>query len=143
MSRTRVILAAEPGPAGSDNRGSTYHGRVARPEIDEIVLGGEAAAWEALGFAVCDGVIALGGVRLRLAGGGGRGIVGWSLRGLPPEGVDLDGLEAGLSDAEVVADGAEGAEGAACEVAHPLGAVAIDHLVALTPDFDRTLGKLR
>ena len=28
-------------------------------------------------------------------------------------------------------------------VSHPLGALAVDHVVALTPDLDRTAGKLR
>ena len=104
---------------------------MARVELDEIVLGDPPEAWQALGFTVADGVVALGGVRIRL-GGAGEGIVGWSLRGLPAAGADLDGLSTSASEAPPAA-----AHG------HVLGAVAVDHVVALTPDFDRTLAKLR
>jgi hypothetical protein len=101
------------------------------PELDELVLGDPPDAWEALGFAAGDGVVALGGVRLRLAGSGG-GIAGWSLRGIDA-GADLDGLpSAAVSEAPPPEP-----------VAHPIGAVAVDHVVALTPDLDRTAGKLR
>jgi hypothetical protein len=101
-----------------------------RPELDELVLGDPPEAWEELGFAVADGVAAVGGVRLRLTGSGG-GIAGWSLRGIEPD-ADLDGLPTSVSDAPP-----PGAR------SHPIGAVAVDHVVALTPDFDRTAGKLR
>ena len=104
---------------------------MARVELDEIVLGDPPEAWQALGFTVADGVVALGGVRIRL-GGAGEGIVGWSLRGLGGGTLDLDGLPTSAS--EVPPAAARG---------HALGAVAIDHVVALTPDFDRTLAKLR
>jgi hypothetical protein len=46
--------------------------------------------------------------------------------------VDLDGLPTSVSEAPPP-DAA----------VHPIGVVAIDHVVALTPDFDRTAGKLR
>jgi hypothetical protein len=101
-----------------------------RPELDELVLGDAPEAWEALGFSVVDGVVALGGVRLRLTGSGG-GIAGWALRGIE-SGADLDGLPVAVSDAPPPEP-----------VAHPIGAVAVDHVVALTPDFARTADKLR
>ena len=101
-----------------------------RPELDEIVLGDEPGAWRSLGFTVVDDVVALGGVRIRLAGGGG-GIVGWSLRNLRG-GADLDGLDASVSHAP-----------APVPVEHALGTTAVDHVVALTPDFDRTVNALR
>jgi hypothetical protein len=102
-----------------------------RPELDELVLGDPPEAWQALGFAAVDGVVALGGVRLRLTGSGG-GIAGWSLRGIDPD-ADFGGLPtAAVSEAPPPEP-----------VAHPIGAVAVDHVVALTPDFDRTAGKLR
>jgi hypothetical protein len=101
-----------------------------RPELDEVVIADAPAVWRDLGFHVDDDVIAVGGVRIRL-GAPGTGIVGWSLRGLPA-GTPLDGLTTSAS------------AGAAPEaVEHPLGASAVDHVVALTPDFDRTLGALR
>jgi hypothetical protein len=106
-----------------------------RPELDEIVLGDDPHAWHALGFTVVDDVVALGGVRIRLAGsgggGGGSGFLGWSLRNLR-DGADLDGLDASISHAPPPAP-----------AQHPIGATAVDHLVALTPDFDRTVAALR
>jgi catechol 2,3-dioxygenase-like lactoylglutathione lyase family enzyme len=101
------------------------------PELDELALGDPPEAWERLGFAVDpDGVVALGGVRLRL-GADGQGIVGWRLRGMGDQ-RDLDGLTACPSDAPPPEP-----------VEHPLGAMAIDHVVALTPDLDRTVRKFR
>ena len=101
-----------------------------RPELDEIVIGDAPEAWEALGFTVVDGVAPVGGVRLRLTGQGG-GIERWSLRGLAA-GADLDGLTTSVSE-----------EPPPEPVEHELAALAVDHVVALTPDFDRTVGKLR
>jgi hypothetical protein len=105
---------------------------MARPELDEIVVADPPEAWEALGFTVADGAVALGGVRIRLGAGTGRGIVGWSLRGIGDD-ADLDGLPTAASEAPPPAAASE----------HPIGALAVDHVVAMTPDFDRTLGKLR
>jgi hypothetical protein len=99
-----------------------------RPSVDSLYVADPPAAWKALGFSVVDGVVAVGGVRIRL-GVAGRGIVGWSLRGLSG---DLDGLPTRGSSDDPVPD-----------VAHPIGAVAVDHIVALTPTFDRTVGALR
>jgi hypothetical protein len=103
---------------------------VTRPELDEIVLADPPAVWERLGFTVVDGVVPLGGVRIRL-GAPGCGIVGWSLRGIADD-RDLDGLDTRVSHAPPPEP-----------VEHALGAIAVDHVVALTPDFDRTCGKLR
>jgi hypothetical protein len=100
-----------------------------RPELRSIVLGDPPQVWERLGFAVQDGEVALGGVRICL-GADGDGIVGWSLSGLPDE-RDLDGLSACPPSAPPPDP-----------VEHPNGAIGIDHVVALTPDFDRTLRKL-
>ena len=100
-----------------------------RPELDSIVLGDAPHVWQRLGFVVEDGVIALGGVRLVL-GADGDGIVGWSFRDL--ESPDLDGLVAFPSQAPPPR-----------AVAHPNTASAVDHVVVLTPDFDRTTRKFR
>jgi hypothetical protein len=101
-----------------------------RPELDEIVVADPPDVWEALGFTVAGGVVALGGVRIRL-GARGRGIVGWSLRDLR-EGQDLDGIDTRVSHAPP----AEPTE-------HAIGVTAVDHVVALTPDLDRTVTRLR
>jgi len=100
------------------------------PRLDELALGDAPEVWERLGFAVEDGVVSLGGVRIRL-GADGEGIVGWRLRGLDPS-HDLDGLTGCPSTAPPPAP-----------VEHPNGALAVDHVVALTPDVDRTTARLR
>jgi hypothetical protein len=103
---------------------------VSRPELDEIVLSDPPRAWVELGFSVdADDVISLGAVRIRL-GAPGSGIVGLTLRGLD-DGHDLDGLPMHASSAEPPA-----------QASHPIGARAVDHVVALTPDLDRTTAKL-
>lgn len=102
------------------------------PTIDEIVLADAPERWAALGFTVTDDVVALGSVRLRLAGAGaGRGIVGWSLRAL--SGSELDGLATTLS------------QSALPEPAplHANGIASIDHIVAMTADLDRSVRALR
>jgi hypothetical protein len=106
--------------------------RPVRPEVESLSIADPPEAWEALGFSVDgSGCCAVGGVRLRL-GCTGRGIVGWSLRGV--RGDDLDGLRTRRSSPD-----AEPPE----PVEHPLGATAVDHVVALTDDLDRTTAKLR
>ena len=99
--------------------------------IDELIVADDPAAWEAVGFAVEDGVCVLGEVRVRLVGGdAGRGLRGWSLRGV--EAGDLDGLATAASESPPPA----------ATPAHPNGITAVDHVVAFTPDLDRTVGVL-
>jgi hypothetical protein len=104
------------------------------PTIDELTLADEPERWRELGFTVSDGSCRLGSVRLRLAGGqAGRGITGWSLRDLA--GTELDGLP--TSRSERPADLTEPA------AAHPNGVLAIDHVVAVSPSLDRSVGALQ
>ena len=64
--------------------------------VDEFAVADPADAWMRAGFNVdSDAVCRVGGVSIRLSGRrGGTGIVGWSLRGLPSDGLlhDLDGI---------------------------------------------------
>jgi catechol 2,3-dioxygenase-like lactoylglutathione lyase family enzyme len=100
--------------------------------IDELALADSPARWQELGFAVADDRVQLGRVRLRLAGeGAGRGIVGWSLRGLAHG--DLDGLPTSSSQSAPPEPGPP----------HANGVIAIDHVVAMTPDLDRSVRALR
>jgi hypothetical protein len=100
--------------------------------IEELVLADEPERWAALGFAVAGDAVQLGAVRLRLAGeDAGRGIVGWSLRGVTS--TELDGLPTALSDSSPPAAGP----------AHANGISAIDHVVAMTPALDRTVQALQ
>jgi len=101
------------------------------PTIDELVLGDEPECWAALGFTVVEACCQLGRVCLRLAGrGAGRGIVCWSLRAIA--GVELDGLPTIRSESPVPAPAP----------AHPNGALAIDHVVAMSPALERSVRAL-
>lgn len=101
--------------------------------IDELVLADEPERWNALGFELEGDRLQLGEVWLRLAGeGAGRGLAGWSLRGLAA-GAGLDGLPTAASASEPPAP----------REPHPNGIARIDHVVAMTPDLDRTVRALR
>ncbi len=101
-----------------------------RPALAELRLADPSERWEALGFRVeADAAIALGGVRLVL-GAPGVGIVAWALTAIPAAVSDIDGLATSVA-APPRPTGPKPS-------AHPNGAVALDHVVVLTPDFDRT-----
>src|SRR6478736_4672753 len=103
----------------------------APPTLDELHIAASPDTWEAAGFEVRDGVAEVGTVRLRLDGNGDRrGITSWSVR--DSGSLELDGLETSASDAPPAAGGV-----------HPNGTVAIDHVVVITPDLDRTTQVLR
>lgn len=100
--------------------------------IDTITVADAAQGWAELGFRVNTEGCQLGSVVLDFAGAGqARGITGWSLRGLTN--TELDGLPTDVS-AQAVRDVAE---------PHPNGVSSIDHLVAISPDLDRSVGRLQ
>lgn len=102
------------------------------PTIDELLVADQPERWSALGFTVLDGCCQLGGVRIRLIGrGSGRGIVGWSLRAITS--AELDGLPTTISQSSMVL----------AAPAHPNGAVAVDHVVAMSPALDRSVRALQ
>lgn len=100
--------------------------------IDELTVADRPAAWSALGFAVDGDACVVGEVRIRLTGrDAGRGLLGWSLRGIG--GTELDGLPTARSE-----------RGAPREApAHPNGITALDHVVAISSDLERTVAALR
>lgn len=100
-------------------------------QIEELQVGEDAQAWARLGFEVSGGLCALGAVSVRLQGGGG-GIRGWRVSGL----LDAAGLD-GLPTEAVPQSGREAAP------EHPNGVLAIDHVVVMTPDLDRTVAALQ
>jgi hypothetical protein len=103
-----------------------------QPTVDELFIADVPDAWQAAGFDTEGDLCEVGTVRLRLEGPGrGRGIVGWSVRGA--RSLELDGLPTAASRSEPPSPAAP----------HPNGVVAIDHLVVLTPDLDRTTAALR
>jgi hypothetical protein len=103
--------------------------------VDELEVADPTDAWIRAGFSVdADAVCRVGGVRIRLVGRGrGTGIVGWSLRGLPPGSSpgDLDGVPTTRSGGV-----------SAAPAAHANGVTAIDHIVLLSPDLGRTTESL-
>jgi hypothetical protein len=104
--------------------------RSSGPQLAALQIADAPAAWEALGFTISDdGLVILGGVELWLDAGG-RGITGWTLRGLGRRG-DIDGLPTGQTTDPSPPD-----------VAHANGAIGIDQVVITTSDFDRTAAAL-
>ncbi len=99
--------------------------------IDELTVGDAPASWAGLGFAVDGDAYVVGDVRIRLAGtGSGKGLTGWSLRDFA--GDELDGLPTTRSDRPLPTEAP----------AHPNGITAIDHVVAISSDLDRTVTAL-
>jgi hypothetical protein len=99
--------------------------------IDELRVGGAPEAWAALGFAVVGDACVVGDVRIRLAGpDSGKGLTSWSLRDFG--GDELDGLLTIRSDRPLPSE----------TPAHPNGITAIDHVVAISSDLDRTTAAL-
>lgn len=105
--------------------------------IDQLTIADEPATWAALGFAVEGGVCRVGSVPIRLAGrDAGRGIVGWTLRGVASE--QLGGLPTRRA-----ADPADPADAGVAPAVHPNGVTAFDHVVAISPALDRTVAALQ
>jgi hypothetical protein len=104
------------------------------PTIDQLELADEPARWSALGLEVTDGACQIGEVQLCFTDAGPTrtpGIVGWSLRDVLA--TDLDGLPTTSSTRAVPAPAP----------AHPNGVVCIDHVVAASPDLDRSVAALQ
>jgi glyoxalase/bleomycin resistance protein/dioxygenase superfamily protein len=102
------------------------------PELQEVTVAADPEGWREGGFRVEGEVCLAGAVRIRLAGAGaGRGLVSWALSGI--EAADLDGLPP-----PVRADVSEPARGER----HPNGVIGLDHVVAFSPDLDRTVAAL-
>ena len=100
------------------------------PTIAELVVGASPDHWRAAGFAVgAHDRVVVGTVTIRLEADGARGIESWSLRAPVPS--EIDGLATTASTSDFPDS-----------VVHPNHVVAIDHLVVLTPDLDRTIDAL-
>jgi catechol 2,3-dioxygenase-like lactoylglutathione lyase family enzyme len=122
------------------------------PTIDELTVADDPAGWAALGFDVAGDGCQIGTVRLRFIGCAGngaalagppgasdapapaataKGIAGWSLRDATS--AELDGLPTTLSERPSPAPAPP----------QPNGVLAIDHVVAASPDLDRSVAALR
>jgi hypothetical protein len=101
------------------------------PTIDELFIADESQRWSEFGFTVADGCCQLGSVRVRLAGrAAGKGILGWSLREIAS--LELDGLSTTRSSAPLPGPPPE----------HANGVERIDHVVAMSPELDRSVKAL-
>lgn len=100
-------------------------------QLTRLLVGDEPAAWEAAGFTVADGVVHVGRTAIVPVGGArGRGVVEAHVDGVTGT---LDGLPFSTDPVEPAAPTRDH---------HPNGVVAIDHLVATSPDMDRTTAAL-
>jgi catechol 2,3-dioxygenase-like lactoylglutathione lyase family enzyme len=133
-------------------------GHLPAPTIDELTIADDPARWAALGFDVEDASAQIGSVWLRFAGAApapgapaaaelappvpgvsapagpapfAPGIAAWSLRDLQCD--ELDGLPTTISVSPVPQPAPM----------HPNGVVAIDHIVAASPDLDRSVALLQ
>ena len=130
--------------------------------VDEIHVADAPDAWARAGFTVDSAGDAapccrVGGVRIRLVGSHhGSGIVGWSLGGLPAGfSGELDGIATTRSDDCGAATASTPTEvnpaapaststhaPRAAPAEHSNGVTAIDHVVLLSPDPDRTVAAM-
>ncbi len=99
--------------------------------LTALAVADEPARWQEAGFAVDDaGRCWLGDVAVTLTPGTGRGVRAWTVEGITGP---VDGLPAIDLPPEEPADAA---------VLHRNGTTAIDHVVVMTPDLDRTVAAL-
>ncbi len=105
------------------------------PELAELSIADRPESWRSLGFHVHDdGSMDIGMVRVRLGAdqlGAPAGITSWSLRRVKASGA-IDGLPTPAPRMMVPPP----------FQTHPNGATGIDHVVIVTPDFDRTSAAL-
>jgi hypothetical protein len=103
---------------------------MSRPVLTLLRIADPPEPWAALGFDVEGRICDLGGVRVEFGADAGGGITSWGLHGI--DAVDsIDGLVTVTAEQHTPA-----------QAAHPNGAVGIDHVVVMTPDFDRTAAVL-
>jgi catechol 2,3-dioxygenase-like lactoylglutathione lyase family enzyme len=105
--------------------------------IDELHVADSPDAWRAIGFAVDGDVCQVGTVRIRL-GGGGTGITGWTLRDVPADLTDIDGVVSRPAPCAGGTSRLRGTQPPNPQETPPNGVTRIDHLVFMTPDLPRT-----
>jgi len=104
-----------------------------RPGLAALWIADPVDRWSALGFAVDgSGRFVLDGVTVHL-NAAGRAISRWAVTGIVADISEVDGLPT---------DSAPSTTGRATSTDHPNGAIGIDHVVVITPDFDRTAAAL-
>jgi catechol 2,3-dioxygenase-like lactoylglutathione lyase family enzyme len=104
---------------------------VSPPALVRLEVAAEADAWAAAGFAVDGNTVKVGPVAIDLVGvAAGKRIVRWHLTELSCD--ELDGLPTAAAEAAPEPTGET----------HRNGVVSLDHVVAFSPDLDRTVAAL-
>ena len=98
-------------------------------EVVEVQVGDAPVLWSSFGFDVQGDECRIGSVTVRL-GAGGKGVTGWTLAGVKT--TDLDGLRTTNDERRSTSSAGR----------HPNGVVGVDHVVAFSPDLDRTVAAL-
>ncbi len=98
-------------------------------QLRSIEIGDSPKSWAAAGFTVADGAVTIGSTSIQLATGASRGISRLGVDGIDGS---IDGMPFGASRSTT--------DRAPAHVNH---VVAIDHLVAMSSDVDRTIAALR
>lgn len=110
----------------------------------ELTVADEPGAWRGCGFEFDGDVCVVGEVGIRFVSEEGkRGLTGWSLGGV--ESTELDGLGTNRSKDRTHLSphtGDKCVQSPSEPVEHPNGIVAIDHVVAISSDLDRTVAAL-
>jgi catechol 2,3-dioxygenase-like lactoylglutathione lyase family enzyme len=110
--------------------------------LDELTVADAPSAWRECGFEVEDDRCVVGGVRIRFAPEEGKnGLTGWSLSGVSS--TELDGLETSRGGEFTHFSPHIGDKCVDPASEHPNGIAAIDHVVAISSDLDRTVAALR
>lgn len=111
--------------------------------LDELTVADSPQAWRDCGFAVDADTCVVGEVRIRFAPAEGeRGLRGWSLREV--ESLDLDGLPTTRAEQPPPHDASRAEPPPPREAPpHPNGVTALDHVVAISSDLDRTVAALQ
>jgi catechol 2,3-dioxygenase-like lactoylglutathione lyase family enzyme len=112
--------------------------------LHELTVADSPAAWQECGFEVKVDVCVVGEIGIRFVSEEGkRGLTGWSLGGI--ESTELDGLATSRSEDRTHLSphtGDKCVQSPSEPVEHPNGIAAIDHVVAISSDLDRTVAAL-
>jgi hypothetical protein len=116
----------------SETTAAAYgYGSPVAATLDELTVAGSPQAWRDCGFAVEGDTCVVGETRIRIVPElGVAGIAGWSLRSV--DSIELDGLPTARSDRPPPT----------AAPTHPNGVAALDHVVAISSDLDRTVAAL-
>jgi hypothetical protein len=100
----------------------------AAPALTALRIADPPERWHAMGFTLTGSRVLLGSLQIELDAPG-HGIVGWRLCGVDRL-TTIDGLTTETEPPVPLPDSAP--------QDHPNGAIGVDHVVVMTPDFDRT-----